>query len=243
MADLDDFFAKKDRKKKTSKKFTTTEEVAKKLEDTAKKTEKLKKDRLPEGEESNVQLHEQDEWKEFEEEKKDYTGLKIGNLTINPEKVNSSHNQDTESGEQMDGSETTTEPEKKSGPWKRLSVQPEPIQQEEIVVEAPNIPTPIEPKTYRPPSLRNQSGQSSSNQAPSRGRGPNKAGAPDIHNEEFFPTLNKSGDKKGKGEGAFEVVQQHKSSSAYYQHVEQTKSGNGPQLNLGNRYNTLSNDS
>lgn len=58
MADLDDFFAKKDRKKsKTTKKFSTTDEVAKKLEDTAKKTEKLKKERVPEGEESNAPTH------------------------------------------------------------------------------------------------------------------------------------------------------------------------------------------
>lgn len=58
MADLDDFFAKKDRKKsKTTKKFATTEEVAKKLEDTAKKSEKVKKERVPEGEESTVPTH------------------------------------------------------------------------------------------------------------------------------------------------------------------------------------------
>lgn len=48
MADLDDFFAKKDRKKsKSAKKFGTPEELAKKLEDTSKKSEiKPKKDRL-----------------------------------------------------------------------------------------------------------------------------------------------------------------------------------------------------
>lgn len=55
MADLDDFFAKKDRKKnKSTKKFSTTEDVAKKLEDSAKKTEKVKKDRVPEGEDSTT---------------------------------------------------------------------------------------------------------------------------------------------------------------------------------------------
>lgn len=55
MSDLDDFFAKKDRKKlKNTKKFSTTEEVAKKLEDTSKKTDKVKKDRLAEGEETNT---------------------------------------------------------------------------------------------------------------------------------------------------------------------------------------------
>lgn len=47
MADLDDFFAKKDRKKSKGRKFATTEEVAKKLEDTsARKSEKpAKKER------------------------------------------------------------------------------------------------------------------------------------------------------------------------------------------------------
>jgi hypothetical protein len=55
MADLDDFFAKKDRKKAKGKKFTTTDEVAKKLEETGKRVEKPKpkeKPANPEGEES-----------------------------------------------------------------------------------------------------------------------------------------------------------------------------------------------
>lgn len=42
MADLDDFFAKKDRKKKPTKKFATPEELAKKIDETvaiAKKAE------------------------------------------------------------------------------------------------------------------------------------------------------------------------------------------------------------
>lgn len=40
MADLDDFFAKKDRKKtKSTKKFATPDELVKKLEDTTKKNE------------------------------------------------------------------------------------------------------------------------------------------------------------------------------------------------------------
>lgn len=54
MADLDDFFAKKDRKKAKGKKFTTTEEIAKKLEETGKRVEKAKpkeKPTNPEGEE------------------------------------------------------------------------------------------------------------------------------------------------------------------------------------------------
>jgi hypothetical protein len=45
MADLDDFFAKKDRKKAKGRKFTTTDEIAKKLEETGKKVEKTKKEK------------------------------------------------------------------------------------------------------------------------------------------------------------------------------------------------------
>lgn len=54
MADLDDFFAKKDRKKsKAVKKFATTDELAKKLEDTKQKSDvRPKKERpVQEGEE------------------------------------------------------------------------------------------------------------------------------------------------------------------------------------------------
>lgn len=39
MADLDDFFAKKDRKKTKTKKFATPDEFVKKLEDTTKRNE------------------------------------------------------------------------------------------------------------------------------------------------------------------------------------------------------------
>lgn len=48
---------------------------------------------------------------------------------------------------------------------------------------------------------------------------------------------------RNRNEGSFEVVSHSKSSS--HRHAEQTKYSNsqGPKLNLGNRYNTLSNDS
>lgn len=62
MADLDDFFAKKDRKKAKGKKFATTEEIAKKLEETGKRLGKKPKDKPvnPEGEEiqqTEVNIH------------------------------------------------------------------------------------------------------------------------------------------------------------------------------------------
>lgn len=61
MADLDDFFAKKDRKKsKNVKKFATADEVAKKLEDTKKADKVIKKDRQgsnQEGDETGTPVH------------------------------------------------------------------------------------------------------------------------------------------------------------------------------------------
>lgn len=61
MADLDDFFAKKDRKKsKNVKKFATADEVAKKLEDTKKADKVIKKDRQgsnQEGDETGTPAH------------------------------------------------------------------------------------------------------------------------------------------------------------------------------------------
>ncbi|KAL3288381.1 hypothetical protein HHI36_002829 [Cryptolaemus montrouzieri] len=225
MADLDDFFAKKDRKKnKTTKKFSTTDEVAKKLEDNAKKTEiKKKPDRIADGDETNTPVHEQDEWKEFEEEKKDYTGLKIGNLTINQNSDGSQGNNELNS-EQQQGDDVGQQSEKKAGPWNKL---------EEVQEVAPP-PKVEEKKAYVPPSLRNQP-------QPSRIR---TRGAPDVHNEELFPTLSKTNEyRKHRNEGSFEVVQHNKSSS--HRHSEQSRinSSQGPKLPLVNRYNTLSHDS
>ncbi|KAI4467575.1 protein cdv3 [Holotrichia oblita] len=139
MADLDDFFAKKDKKKSKSKKFSTTEEVAKKLEEPKKIEKPTKKDRVPEGEEGGDSVQQ--------------------------------------------------------------------LQQ----VQHP------------------------------RNRGKT---APDIHNEEYFPTL--SGSKSGqrnRSEGSFEVVSHNKSSSHRYAEQSKLASSQGPKLALGNRFNTLSNDS
>jgi len=46
MADLDDFFAKKDRKKAKGKKFVTTDDLAKRLEESGRKSEKSKDKKL-----------------------------------------------------------------------------------------------------------------------------------------------------------------------------------------------------
>ncbi|XP_018320158.1 protein CDV3 homolog [Agrilus planipennis] len=240
MADLDDFFAKKDRKKSKGKKFTTTEEVAKKLEDTSKKTDKpTKKERPQEGEEAGAPVGDQDEWKEFEEEKKDYSGLKIGNLTINSQEGSSGNSENT--SEQRPGEEGGGEFERRTGPWKQISAQhAEQEEKKEKKPEPVSQPTPTStPGAYVPPSMRNQPPQ----QTLQTSRLKSKT-APDIHNEDFFPSLSSTKtDRKIRNEGSFEVVSHNKSSSIRQAEQSKISSSQGPKLNLGNRYNTLSNDS
>ncbi|XP_070513577.1 protein CDV3 homolog isoform X2 [Cardiocondyla obscurior] len=190
MADLDDFFAKKDRKKAKGKKFATTDEVAKKLEETGKRVEKPKpkeKPVNPEGEESQ-HTEDEDEWKEFEEEKKDYSGLKIGHLTVN----DSVEESDDERGifEICSDGEIGEGGTKYTGPWKKPDV-PAP--------EVPEVPPPPAPpaasstgSSYKAPHLRHQPTFASP-----RPRGRNVA--PDINSEEYFPTLNSKPQQQNNG--------------------------------------------
>lgn len=243
MADLDDFFAKKDRKKAKGKKFTTTEEIAKKLEETGKRVEKIKlKEKLPNPEEEEPQLpaEEDEEWKAFEEEKKDYTGLKLGNLQVND---NFDGNSDDERGTGDNGSdgESGEMSSKQSGPWKKADLPKHPE------VEAP---TPIPPPSnviggvYKSPHLRNQTTSTQS----SRPRMKNVA--PDIRSEEYFPTLNSKQPqtveatagpwgRRKREEGNFEEVRNRGGSRSYGMQDSQQQA---PQLSLDNKYGSLPQD-
>lgn len=180
MADLDDFFAKKDKKKSKTKRFATAEELAKKLDDTSKRTQeppKPRKDRLVnsnaggEGDDSSNSeqvsgtmlpltacwivfkfQRQEDEWKEFEEEeRKDYTGLKIGQLTITDEEQNQANlGQGGDYGNDggSDGEENTTEG-RKPGPWKKVVPPDDVVETAPIDNKTPN-------KIYITPALRNQ---------------------------------------------------------------------------------------
>lgn len=139
---------------------------------------------------------EQDEWKEFEEEKKDYTGLKIGNLTINSGSGEGNANTQDSTSEQQQGYDSGNDSEKKVGPWKRLDVDAAPEEQ----IPPPKQPEPAKPppsktsaqstttSAYVPPSLRGQQLQQQQQQSLQPSRLRSKV-APDIHNEEYFPTL------------------------------------------------------
>ncbi|XP_031840057.1 protein CDV3 homolog [Nomia melanderi] len=230
MADLDDFFAKKDRKKAKGKKFTTTEEIAKKLEETGKRLGKSKtKDKPvnPEVEETQ-QTEDEDEWREFEEEKKDYTGLKIGNLTLN-ESVDAESDDEKGTGDNSSDGESGEGGGKQLGPWKKPELPPQPV---EVVEPTPPPPPAVTSgSSYKPPHLRNIQPVAAS----PRPRGKNIA--PDIHSEEYFPTLNSKQQQK-RDDGAFEEVRNKGGTRSSYV-PEQTQT---PKLMLSNKYGALSQD-
>ncbi|KAK3929972.1 Protein CDV3-like protein A [Frankliniella fusca] len=230
MADLDDFFAKKDRKKgsKGGKKFTTTEELAKKLEETHRKEkERVKEKKLLSSQnvdgdgEMRGDRQEEDEWKDFEEEKKDYTNLKIQNLQIT----------ETPSGEDEE-------------------VRPPPPAPSESGDRGSGGTA----GGYVPPHMRNQpsnsyspssSYSSSMHQPLSSSRFRSRA-APDITNEAFFPTLSAAnsaepnnvwGRRREEGRG-FEEVRNSRTHTATY-NPKMAPSGQGPNLSLGNKWDAL----
>ncbi|XP_066587475.1 protein CDV3 homolog [Prorops nasuta] len=245
MADLDDFFAKKDRKKAKGKKFTTTEEIAKKLEETGKRLEKPKlkeKSLNPESEETQNN-EEEDEWREFEEEKKDYTGLKIGNLTVT-ETVDAESEDERGTADNSSDGETGESGGKQSGPWnKKEQTQPQP-QQPKVEIPKPAPVAPSGGSSYVPPALRNI--QSKSVDSPKQRL---KNIAPDINSEEYFPTLSSkqqqnnepSGPwgRRKRDEGTFEEVRNRGGSRAYSVQEPQSQA---PKLSLGNKYGALSQD-
>jgi len=258
MADLDDFFAKKDKKKKGGpKKFSkaNTEVLAKNLEETARKEQKAQEKEVNEiGSENNTNTpldqQDDDEWDDYRENKKDYTGLKIENLTV--EEPQKEEEEETEINE--DG-EVVKVKKDESGPWAKLGDSQEgereggerlpgerQAEQEQPLSQALSSVT--QGGKYVPPSLRGQGGQAQGKEMePVRRQAPRRIkAAPDINSEVFFPSLSSAaedtapkgawGRKLVKEEGAFEEVRQ--SSQGQAQH----RAG-APQLSLGNKFDAL----
>ncbi|XP_008543087.1 protein CDV3 homolog [Microplitis demolitor] len=248
MADLDDFFAKKDRKKSKGKKFTTTDEIAKKLEETGKRMEKLKLKEKPSNIEEEDPLapeQEDEEWREFTEERKDYTGLKLGNLQVSDKLSNGSDDERGVGDNSSDG-ESGEASSKQSGPWKKTDAAPV-----KEVVESTPAPA-VQPASnnvvgmvYRSPHLRNQS-----TTAPQSNRSRMKNVAPDIRSEEYFPTLNAKQPQSGvdstgvwgrrkRDEGTFEEVRNRGGTRSYGVPESQSQA---PKLSLDNKYGALPQD-
>lgn len=198
MADLDDFFAKKDKKKKGTKKFSkaNTEVIAKNLEETAIREQRQQDKELNMGEDKNPENHNEqddDEWDDYRENKKDYTGLKIENLVIEePSKVEEEATEINEDGEIVKVKKD------ESGPWNKKDEQNKGSNENEqpeaevkqvnnIIVEQPNVVG----GSYVPPHMRGGGGVSVTerNVEPRRTVARRTKVAPDINSEVYFPSL------------------------------------------------------
>ncbi|KAB7507430.1 hypothetical protein Anas_06059 [Armadillidium nasatum] len=205
MADLDNFFAKKDKKKVKGRKYDNPDEIAKRLKESEKKLEKelckvepVKKSldevlsttsKSSAGSESITQepkvekQQEEEEWKDFTDEaQKDLTNLKISKLQIEDEEDNMlGYGSGDEDGNSGAGN-------KADGVWNRNI----PVVEQEIISEpdAAAVPSGKDDskslpggKNYVPPHMRNV--QQSS---PHKGSRKPKT-APDITNAMAFPSL------------------------------------------------------
>jgi len=262
MADLDDFFAKKDKKKKGKKAFSkaNTEVLAKNLEENDRKEQQAEEkanDVVQRGprpiENQSGSQEETDEWKEYEDTKLDYTNLKIDTLKIEEDPDPNDDGDDVnEDGEKVKKS-------KEGGPWSKLvksdsldepndneEKTPEPVPKEETPEPAP---APATKSSYVPPHLRNASTAASANPVgPTVGgpRGP--AGrrtkhAPDISSEVYFPSLSAAmgtDDPAYRGTGqsnsnrGFEEVKSGGNQSLY-----NSRASEAPKLSLDNKFAAL----
>ncbi|CAG7836226.1 unnamed protein product [Allacma fusca] len=148
MADLDDFFAKRDKKKPKGKKFATADDASKILENKAKERKKLETLRTtyvpPLNEQGEApaalseyrqqQADDDDEWKEVEEVKPDYTGLKIQELILDDDDDEFGP-KDPEVREEGD--------EDKNGPWNKKERKEKGKEKEKD--EPKTAQTPVEP--------------------------------------------------------------------------------------------------
>ncbi|KAG8236473.1 hypothetical protein J437_LFUL016973 [Ladona fulva] len=260
MADLDNFFAKKDKRKAKGKKFTTADEIAKKLEETGKKSKDVKKEKekpsvplTSPGQESDEpvqqQKQEDDEWKEFEEEKKDYSGLKIQMLQLSDPEDDGDDDEEEEEHENEAG-EKVMRKKVQAGPWKMPQAEKaeEPVEDNKEVEKEGKDQKGTQPaegtaSAYRAPHLRNAQPTLSA----IRMRAKSKI-APDINSEEYFPTLSAAtsaeptgawGKRRVENERGFEEVRNSKSHSSRGPGVTEMGSGGGSRLALGNKYGAL----
>lgn len=259
MADssLDQFFAKKDKSKKSKTKGKiTSEQIAKKIqEDPGKKVERnLKKEKERT---ENSTGKEDEEWKDFEEEKeRDYSGLRIQTLTLTEKEKEEEGGKEGQLEDE--NGDSPCQGEQPSGPWKLqataaaaaaaamgppaqlpppLQPEPEPMQPE----PEPKETKPSQPQAYRPPHLRNTSGRMTTT-SPSSGGGSvvgrrsNRA-AYDFTSEEQFPSLGAAVDvSKGRQS---EVVDRSFTSVKHGLRNREDPSQQHLKLDLENKYSAL----
>lgn len=268
MADLDDFFAKKDKKKKGKKAFSkaNTEVLAKNLEENDRKeqqaeekaTDIIQRGSRPIEDQAGTKENEAEEWAEYEEKKLDYTNLKIDTLKLDEEP------EPNEDGDDVNEDGEKVKKSKEGGPWSKLVASdsldkdedeektPEPAPKEET--PQPVLPAgAVTKSSYVPPHLRNSSARSvrgpESMDGPQTGptsggpRGPRRPKhAPDISNEVYFPSLSAA---MGTDDPAYKTGQANSNrgfeevKSGASQSSYNSKANEAPKLATNNKFAAL----
>lgn len=271
MSNLDDFFAKKDKKKGKKKTFTTanTETLAKNLEKQEMKEAKAdEKTAVPlatsEANKAQAALaakgdnNVEDEWKDYDEEKKDYSNLKIEALKVesdNEENGDEDEHEINEDGEKV--------PKREGGPWNKGKVEAstsaaadsgeqdiEELRRREKERAKAELESSIgAPKgsvvggSYVPPHMRGGGGgeRQAERVAPMRGGPRRTKHVPDMNSEINFPSLGGEsaggiGGNNNKQERDFEEV---RGSGGGQHHT--SRNTDAPRLALDNKFAALRN--
>jgi len=275
MSDLDNFFAKKDKKKKTKKGFSkaNTDILAKNLEEQDRKEAKADEktavplatsevNRAQAASQNQDKAVAEEEWKDYDEEKKDYSNLKIEALKVESD----DENQEEEEHEINEEGEKVPIKKNDGGPWNRVQeansaaggssdVDQDSDRKSQREIAKAELESSIgAPKgsvvggSYVPPHMRGSGSSGASSSAtptavtPMRG-GPRKTKhAPDINSEIYFPSLSAAtgpgsdpaGGKPGD-ERDFEEVKMSGGAS------HSSRAAEAPRLALDNKFAALRN--
>jgi len=201
---LDDFFAKKDKSKKKKSKVLSDLNALSQPEEKPKKKKSKEKSATATSdggknlknasasssstenrEKADNELEGSDEWVEIEEKvDADYTGLKIQSLRL--EEREAAAREENGGGEEDDASMNGGAGN--DGPWKKIEVAPVIEKDTTEVVSESKESTPTGTGKYVPPSVRAAQRQAAQQAtAPLRKR--NNKLAPDVNDQESFPTL------------------------------------------------------
>lgn len=259
MADLDDFFAKKDKKKKGKKgtKFAkaNTDVLAQNLIENEKKEEDAgKKSSAPlatseanRAGAANDKPVVEEEWKVYEEEKKDFSNLKIETLRVDTDdEVNEEeeHEINEETGEKVrikKGDNTgpwnkvaSTGAKKESSPVDDNDQKPAPAKKDEesAVRKAPS--------KYVPPNMRAGATGGDSDRRGPGGRMPRGKNAPDL-NAMNFPSLSDSAGVKDGSKSVSRNSEEKDFETARGGGNQQARSVEAPKLLLDNKFAALRN--
>jgi len=261
MADLDDFFAKKDKKKKGKKgsKFAkaNTDILAQNLIENDKKTEddEKKAATLLATSEANRAGAAKDnpgaeeEWKDYEEEKKDFSNLKIETLTVESDPEDDKeeeHEINEETGEKVRVKKGDS-----AGPWNKVAGTGAKSSNEESSIEKdieqPPAPTKKEEdvsktrSSYVPPHLRGGSSTTDTDRRPTTGRMPRGAkNAPDL-NAINFPSLSDSTGINDNSKGMPRSSEEKEFETARGGGNQQQRVSEAPKLITTNKFSALRN--